>query len=180
MRGMNLLLPHEFRQTLIGLEMLMHGAITGYNKSAGKDSEHPGGRQPQGESSPPHLIYRERWVYARSEAHRLVIEEEALNELKAAKVRGAVSLAKVKTDRELVLEDGKSFTPKQVSQRYGYSETTIRKWRRDVGLDQETGEEPQETGESVREMARRTGLSKSSAHRLQQRTKVQRMFGKAA
>lgn len=189
-------MPSEFRQTLIGLEMLSHGAVTGYNKSAGRDSEHPGGRQPQGESDPPHIRFRNDWLDADNDAQRRGVERDALNELKAMKKRGAVPLTEVKSDRDLVIEDGAGYTPEQVSQRYGYSETTVRKWRREakdpitgqpLNLDSETGkpEVPAEDGSTVREMGKRLGMSKSAAHRLKQsreaqRTRIERMFGKRA
>jgi transposase-like protein len=168
-------LPREARQILARLELVSHGSITGYNKSGGaRTCEHPGGKRPAGEAEPPHLTFRARMVDEPWKVWDLI--EEAEKHLERI-VKGNPPKTEGISDRDIVLNDAKGFSPKQVSQRYGYSESLIRKWRTQDGKDSEDGLEVREIavpdrlaeaiamrkqGASFRTIEMRTRVSKST------------------
>lgn len=171
------MLPVEARQILAKLETLSHGTITGYNKSGGaKSSEHPGGNRPSGDSYPPHIHFRLEMEARPHDIPRLI--EQATEVWKNVTGRDTVKVKReTKTDAELVIEDGKGFTPYEVSLKFRCSETTIRRIRFAAGLDTENGEPHREVpepdrlteairlrkqGASYRTIEDRTGVKRST------------------
>jgi hypothetical protein len=103
----------------------------------------PGSREPSGESRPPHLAFLADWDA------RAIRCWSAGTRLKGWKGGGKVRPAGV-SEREIVLADGEGFSPDDVAMRYRLTATTVRKWRREAGVNEETG-----AGETMAAKAKR-------------------------
>lgn len=171
------MLPREARQILAKLELISHGSITAYNKSGGPSSEHPGGKRPEGNSNPPHIVYRLKMEARPGDIPALIREATQVWETLTGHTAEKRKPITVKTEAELIVEDGKGFTPYEVSLKFRCSETTVRKARLAAGRDTETGEAQRDIappdrlteairlrkqGASFRTVEERTGISKST------------------
>jgi hypothetical protein len=133
--------PSYVRQIAAELELLSHGATTSFGASS---SGVPGSREPSGEGRPPHLQFLADW-----DAKGDVVLERWNAVLRGWKGGGKVRPAG-KSDREIVLEDGEGHSPDDVAMRYRLTATTVRKWRREAGVNEETG-----AGETMAAKAKR-------------------------
>jgi hypothetical protein len=64
-------LQREFSDLFAQLSVLPYGSTQNYNASGGKSCEHPGGKQPAGESMPEAYVALERWERARWDAVKM-------------------------------------------------------------------------------------------------------------
>jgi transposase-like protein len=163
--------PPYVRQIAAELELLSHGATTSFGASS---SGVPGSREPSGESRPPHLAFLADW-----DRNGDSVLERWNELLKGWKGGGKVRPAGV-SEREIVLADGEGFSPDDVAMRYRLTATTVRKWRREAGVNEDTG-----TGESVVARAKRLRGEGVSVRRIASEvgthpTQVQRWTRKAA
>jgi hypothetical protein len=64
-------LQREFSDLFAQLSVLPYGSTQNYNASGGKSCEHPGGKQPAGESKPDCMKAARAWVDARWDERRM-------------------------------------------------------------------------------------------------------------
>jgi transposase-like protein len=165
-------MTHEARALYLELAMLSHGACQAFNPAGGAGV--PDSRPPSGESHPPHELFAED--FARRGQGAVKHWREVLREW-----RGEGRVRPVgKSDREIVLEAGEGYSPDDVSRRYRCTPTMVRKWRREAGVNEETG-----TGESIVARAKRLRDEGVSVRRIASEvgthpTQVQRWTREAA
>lgn len=124
----------EMRQVLAELELLSHGGTTAWDAAGGGKA---GSREPQGESRPPHLVWRDRFKHADlSDLPRLV--GLARQDLAEWRTRVApipdVSVSLV----DLILEK-EGWSAADVARRFGVSAAYVCRIRMNHDRDAETG-----------------------------------------
>jgi hypothetical protein len=162
-------LTREARQILAEMELLSYGKVASWNSSGGKgENENP---VPQGDSHPLHETWRLTFFLA---------PDWQLSEL--------VDLARVELDgirrrdpdivvpeegrdawEERLIEEGEGYEAKVVATSFSTSVQVVTKARKKHKRDQNLGYlVTVDLAQSVRQIARQTGMSKSAAHRLKQ------------
>jgi hypothetical protein len=135
-------MTREFRQILAEIELLSHGAVQAWDKTAqpaDKDT------RPKGETNPPHEQFYIDYICARTDEQRLDVVDDARRFLREwrglKKPKPTVTRDKDEIDKEM-----RSFTgwlPLQVERRTGgiVTQKAIRDWRKeqDPPLDEITG-----------------------------------------
>jgi hypothetical protein len=133
------LIPGPVRVLLAQLELISHGSTASWNPAGGHSEPSP---LPFGESAPPHLVLRERYLEADDDAGRSRAVEAMRRELKHA--RGYVDRSHVvgETRHEetlRIIKEGEGFTPAEVSLRFRCTPTRVRAVRLATGRDAEAG-----------------------------------------
>lgn len=128
-------LPGPARQVLAELELLSHGKTQSWNASG------RGGEPlfPHGESRPPHLHWRERFVSATTEALPSLIQA-AREELTACRrLERREDASGTTTVTQLVIAEGDGYDVIHVAQHYGLSPAHVRRIRHKAGVNVEDG-----------------------------------------
>lgn len=159
-------LDQQMRQVLAELELLPHGKCASYNSSGGGDSASDldwrevteddldaiiKAGTPQGESRPPHLIYRERYERAKEDD----LDDEQIGVHRRAKVIAAARRAlmevrtqtkrveiKPETDAQFtarIIKEGEGWSIKDTANYMKCTETRVRRARTEVGVSQADG-----------------------------------------
>jgi len=172
------------RQVLAELELTSHGSTQSWNSSG-----HGGGESvnvfPPGESSPPHIEWRERYERAVTDDARQRVIEDAGRALRGIIRRAKVTPGREETEKEFAaraLKDGRGFTLSVASTALRCTPTRLKRIRLAGGKTLDLGEPliveaPDgdverrartlaERGMSVRQMEMLTGMSKSWLHRM--------------
>lgn len=163
-------LTREARQVLAEMELLSYGKAASWNSSGGKgEKENP---VPQGDSNPLHEIWRD--LFARVDDEHLEIQVSiARHELDAIKRRDSSSEAPAEEPRVAwearLIEEGEGYDLKHVAISFSTSIQHVKAVRKKHGRDQLSGG-PLNIEGSERALARRLGVSKSTARRLKGRT----------
>ena len=110
-------MEREMRQVLAEMSVLSYGATTRFDKSGGKSSEHPGGKQPSGDSNPLHDVFGREWRAATTEADRARILGEAREALQNARKRaeGAYTEETWEQLRDRIVKEGEGFSLRDVA-----------------------------------------------------------------
>jgi hypothetical protein len=160
-------LTREARQVLAEMELLSYGKAASWNSSGGKgENENP---VPQGDANPLHEAWRLR--FERCKILDLAYEVELAREELSAIRRRDPDIVVPEEGRdaweERLIEEGEGYEAKVVATSFSTSVQVVvkarKKHKRDPNLGYLLSVLP---GESVRQMARRTGMSKSAAGRL--------------
>jgi hypothetical protein len=162
-------LTREARQILAEMELLSYGKVASWNSSGGKgENENP---VPQGDSNPLHEQWGQRFRAAYgSDAALLPLVVAAREELDAIRRRDPdTPVPEEGRDawEERLIDEGEGHEAKVVATSFGTSVAVVtklrRKYQRDPNLGLHLAMMP---GETVRQMAARTGMSKSAIGRL--------------
>ncbi len=176
------------RQVLAELELTSHGSTQSWNSSG------HGGESvnvfPPGESSPPHIEWRERYERATTDDARQWVIDDAGRALRGIIRRAKVTVASGESEKQFaarVISTGRGFGVGEVATAMRCTPTRVRRIRLANGVSLEFGlalavEAPDadaerrartlaEQGMSVRQIGLLTGMSKDRVHR---------MLGKAA
>lgn len=182
----------EFRQVLAELEMLPHGTITNYHSSGGGEADT---REPTGESSPPHLLWKREWEIAerRGDKNRLhEVHRLATADLDSYRRSTGTGLQAGAVETELEFEDriiriGKGWTVEQVAIHCRCTPTFVRRARLKGGVKVDDGTEPEgfELGDSPAEKVRKLDKNGLSERGIEMATglpksRIRRLLGKAA
>jgi len=160
-------LTREARQVLAEMELLSYGKAASWNSSGGKgENENP---VPQGDAHPIH----EAWtlIFASCAEHDLGdLIRRARDELVSIRRRDP-DIVVPEEDRDAwevrLIEEGEGYEAKVVATSFSTSVQVVTKLRRKFDRDPNLGLTLRvDTSESVRQVAQRTGLSKSAVHRL--------------
>lgn len=184
-------LPRTARQVLAELQLLMHGKTTSYNSSGGGRSENENA-VPQGESNPPHEVWRRRMEKATPEKlPGLIIE--ARGELEAIRGYGRAAQPKPKGESRgeweaRLIREGEGFDARDVAVKFHTSVRVVTTLRANAGRDPSKGGSlvPVEASVEARrervEQLRRGGASTRQIARLtgEAQTQVVRWTRKAA
>lgn len=130
----------EFRQVLAELELLSHGSVQAWNKTAPGVDRNP---RPHGETLPPHEEFAIDWWCAGSADARVDVLEAARRYLKEWKGHKRSAPTKVRTQAEIDREmrSFTGWTPREIAKRTGnvVTEGMVMKWRRAHAVDPSTG-----------------------------------------
>lgn len=127
----------EMRQVLAEMALLSYGPTTRFDKSGGRSSEHPGGKQPSGDSNPLHEIWAERWAEAPT-AQTLQEAREALESVRK-RVESAYT---EETEAQLyarIVKEGEGWPIADVARSLSVTATQVRKARRQHKREVEFG-----------------------------------------
>lgn len=161
-------LTREARQVLAEMELLSYGKAASWNSSGGKgENENP---VPQGDAHPLHEFWRREFEEAGGYEELMCCVDAARVELDSIRRRDPDTIVP-EEDRdaweERLIEEGEGYEAKVVATSFSTSVQVVtkarRKHRRDPNLGYHLERLPEET---VRQMAERTGMSKSAVHRL--------------
>lgn len=169
-------LPTRFRQTLAELELLSHGSTQAWNKSAAPAERDT---RPSGESRPPHIEYRYRWLRATNDLAREMVESEAKQELKRWKTKAPPPKPEPEHLRNQdIIRRGEGWQAGEVAVAFRLTVRQVMEIRESHGKDPSTGrpavkdEDPAEQarrlhaqGLSVRQIADYQDATKSTVHR---------------
>jgi hypothetical protein len=159
-------LTREARQILAEMELLSYGKVASWNSSGGKgENENP---VPQGDSNPLHEFWKFKFLLAHDVRLPELIDR-ARDELEAIRRRDPdTPVPEEGRDawEERLIDEGEGHEAKVVATSFGTSVAVVtklrRKYQRDPNLGLHLAMMP---GETVRQMASRTGMSKSSVFR---------------
>ena len=161
-------LTTDARHILARLELLMHGKTASLDSSGGVADRNP---VPQGEARP--LADQWRRIFHLCADHELPsLIEKAQKELQSILRRDPATLQGIEEEprdawEKRLIEDGEGFEARHVATSFRTSIDTVVKLRRREHRDPNLGHHlTQLPGESIRQMAARTGLSKSAVDRL--------------
>jgi hypothetical protein len=162
-------LTREARQILAEMELLSYGKVASWNSSGGKgENENP---VPQGDSNPLHEFWRDLFTLVSDEQLHAHVAN-ARKELEAIRRRDpATPVPEEGRDawEERLIDEGEGHEAKVVATSFGTSVAVVtklrKKYQRDPNLGLHLAMLP---GETVRQMAARTGMSKSAIGRLSQ------------
>jgi len=160
-------LTRDARQVLAEMELLSYGkAATIGGSTRGGDDRHP---VPQGDARPLHDQWRA--VFLRCAAHDLAeLVREARRDMESVRRRDPATLVEPADDRDAwevrLIEEGEGHEARDVAVAFSTSVQVVEKLRRKFKRDYLGYHLTQLPGESVRQMAARTGMSKSAIGRL--------------
>lgn len=159
-------LTREARQVLAEMELISYGKVSSWNSSGGKgEKENP---VPQGDANPLHEIWRDRFERCKplDLAYEVILARE---ELDAIRRRDTSSEAPAEEPRVAwearLIEEGEGYEARHVATSFMTGVKDVTRIRRAHGRDPNDGRELRLEG-SERELAKRLGVSKSTARRL--------------
>jgi hypothetical protein len=163
-------LTREARQVLAEMELLSYGKAASWNSSGGKgEKENP---VPQGDSNPLHEIWSVTFRTADDDQMPGLVNLARL-ELDAIKRRDLEAPSTVEEPRAAwearLIEEGVGYEARHVATSFMTGIKDVMRIRRQHGRDPNDGRKLELEG-SERELARRLGVSKSTARRLKGRT----------
>lgn len=135
-------LPQPARQVLAELELCMHGKTAAWNPSGTSRGENPN-PLPQGESSPPHLVWRSRFLAASPDALAALVAN-AREELIAIRGYGRANIPPPQEEtREQwearMLKDGEGFEARDVAVSFRCAVADVIRIRLGAGRDPNHG-----------------------------------------
>jgi hypothetical protein len=161
-------LTREARQILAEMELLMHGKTASLNSSGRGGERNP---VPQGEAHPPAEYWLARFRGASFDEISSVLHA-ARAELERIKRRDTTVVVQEETREEWetrLLRDGEGFEARDVAVKFSCAVQDVTRIRTRAGRDPNLGKvdvrELAAQGLTVREIAERTGMSKSAVHR---------------
>jgi hypothetical protein len=163
-------LTREARQILAEMELLSYGKVASWNSSGGKgENENP---VPQGDSNPLHEFWRREFAAAGGYEELMCCVGAAQIELDAIRRRDPdTPVPEEGRDawEERLIDEGEGHEAKVVATSFGTSVAVVTKLRKKYDRDPNLGLHlAMMPGETVRQMAARTGMSKSAIGRLSQ------------
>jgi hypothetical protein len=148
------------------MELLSYGKTASLNSSGRGENENP---VPQGDSHPLHEYWRDQFEWALQEnlEERVVMARTELNEIRRRDPATTVVPEEGRDAwEERLIEEGEGYEAKVVATSFSTSVAVVTKARRKHQRDPNLGRHLEKLrGETFRQMAKRTGLSKSAAHR---------------
>lgn len=135
------LIPGPVRALLAQLELISHGSTASWNPGGGHSEP---AALPFGESRPPHITLRERYLEQADDEGRARVVKDMQRELEHA--RGYVDRSHVVGETRhqetlRIIKEGEGFTPAEVALRFRCTPTRVRQVRLAVGRDAELGRE---------------------------------------
>ena len=158
-------IPKAVRQLLAELELLSHGSTTAWNPTGGSTDD---AVVPYGESNPPHLRLRSRYLEQTDDAGRAGVVDEMRTTLRGQRGVGVDRSAVVGETREdqdaRILQSGEDFSPEEVARRFDCTPTRVRRLRLADGRDVERGRRhapgaPGEDGATEAQRMKANGMS---------------------
>jgi DNA invertase Pin-like site-specific DNA recombinase len=133
-------IPKAVRQLLAELELLSHGSTTAWNPTGGTGDDVV---VPFGESDPPHLRLRARYLAQTADAGRARVVEEMRVTLRGHRGVSVDRSVVVGESREAedarILQTGEDFSAEEVARRFNCTPTRVRRLRLADGRDVERG-----------------------------------------
>ena len=139
--GLRMTVHQQIHQVLAELELVSHGT-TANLAPTGRGSE--GAAVPPGESHPPHIHWRERWLGAVDEEDRRRVLAGARRELASLRKRTVVKVS-METEEELearIIREGRGEPVDRVAAAMRCTSTFVRKARLKAGVSVTTGKAP--------------------------------------
>jgi hypothetical protein len=164
-------LTREARQVLAEMELLSYGKAASWNSSGGKgEKENP---VPQGDSNPLHEFWRREFERAEGYEELMCCLDAARIELDAIKRRDpsldedVVEEPRTAWEARLI-EEGEGYEARHVATSFMTGIKDVMRIRRQHGCDPNDGRKLELEG-SERDLAKRLGVSKTTARRLKGR-----------
>lgn len=157
-------IPASVRLLLADLELLSHGSTASWNPAGGPGNERAA--LPFGESDPPHLSLRVKYLEATTDERRRQVVKmmhEAIREFRGFGVdRSRVVGETTEQQDARICREGEGFSAQEVARRFNCTPTRVRRVRLADGRDVDLGRKPAsaeaeanaETGDPAAEAAR--------------------------
>jgi len=129
------LIPASVRSLLAQLELISHGSTASWNPAGGHSEP---AALPFGESRPPHLTLRDKYLEQDDDAGRTRVVDLMHKELREA--RGHVDRSQVvgetrEQEDARILKEGAGFEADEVARRFNCTPTRVRRLRQAESLD---------------------------------------------